>query len=91
MAPSELSFKLSNLCSVSFFIALSGRSGRSTLLEVFSAQFVFNFFWYLNLNINTLLSEQNPLSLVYFDDYGTYLVYLFGAVFGLIICLLNQT
>ena len=60
-------------------------------MEVFVAQFVFNLFWYLNLNLNTLLSFNNPKSLVYFDDYGTYLVYLFGAVYGLVVCLLNKT
>ena len=91
VAPSELSFKLANLCSVSFFIALSGRTGRSTLPEVFLIQIVFNLLWYLNVNLNTLLSHNGPNSLLYFDDYGTYLVYFFGAMFGLIICLLNQT
>lgn len=91
VTPSELTFKLSNLCSVSFFIALSGRTGRSTWPEVLLSLVVFNMFWYLNLNLNTFLSHNNPKSLVYFDDYGTNLVYFFGAMFGLIICLLNKT
>ena len=91
VAPSEHAFKLANLCSVSFFIALSGRTGRSTLPEVFLIQIVFNLFWYLNVNLNTLLSHNSSNSLLFFDDYGTYLVFFFGAMFGLIICLLNKT
>lgn len=92
VTPSDLTFRLSNLCSVSFLIGVTGMIGRISLSGIFIMQILFNFLWYLNLNLNVLMSQQrNPKSLVYFDDYGTYIVYLFGAVVGIVVCLLNAT
>lgn len=33
----------------------------------------------------------DPKELVYFDDYGTTVVYLFGAIFGIFACNLNKS
>lgn len=53
---------------------------------------IFSLLWYLNITINILLSqERNPESLVYFDDYGTNFVYLFGAIFGLFLCIISKS
>lgn len=92
VSPSELSFKLANLCSVSFLIALTGKIGRVTLQGVFMSNIIFSLLWYLNITINILLSqERNPESLVYFDDFGTNFVYLYGAIFGLFLCIMNKS
>ena len=52
---------------------------------------IYNFFWYLNFNLCILLSHsESANSLLYLDDFGTNLIYFYGSVYGLIICLLNQ-
>lgn len=56
ITPSDVSFRLSNLCSVSFLIALTGLAGRISLGGVFFTQIFFNIFWYPNLYLNILLS-----------------------------------
>ena len=92
VTPSDLTFRLSNLCSVSFLIVITGMIGRISFSGVFMLQILYNTLWYLNLNLNILIGHQENVDpLVYFDDYGTYVVYLYGAVTGLIICLINQT
>ncbi len=71
---------------------MTGLIGRVSIPGILGSQILFNFFWNLNLHLNVLLSEaNNPKSLVYMDDYGLYFVYLFGAVFGLLACLLNRS
>ena len=52
ITPTNLTFKLCNLCSVSFLIAMSGIIGRITISGIFQLQLIFNLLWYLNLNIN---------------------------------------
>ena len=66
-------------------------SGRMSIGSVFQTLLIFNIFWYMNLNLNLEMSFNNdPKSLTYFDDYGTYLVYFFGAVHGLMVCIFNR-
>lgn len=89
---SPITFRLSNLCSVSFLIAMTGLVGRISIPGLLGCQILFNFFWYLNVHLNFLLSfANNPKPLVYLDDYGLYLIYFFGAIFGLIVCLFNRS
>ena len=92
ITPTNLTFKLSNLCSISFLIALSGVLGRITIGGLFQIQLIFTFLWYVNLNINVFFIDVMQIkNLTYFDDYGTTFVFLFGACFGLPICIYNKT
>jgi hypothetical protein len=89
--PSFSSFRLASLCSVSFLMGISGMSGRVTIGNLFQCLLVFNILWYLNINLNIQMSYANdPKSLTYMDDFGTYFVYLFGAVYGFVICAFNR-
>lgn len=89
---SPTTFRLANMCTISYLLGLTGLVGRISLPGIIGSQVLFNLTWHLNLHLNILMSEAaNPKPLVYFDDYGTYLVYLFGAVFGLIASLLNRS
>ena len=82
---------MSNLCSVSFLIAVSGIIGRITIAGVFQLQVIFNLLWYFNININIYLVDLMGIKeLTYFDDYGTNFVYLFGAGYGLLISMCNK-
>ena len=91
VVPSSMSFRLANLCSVSFFISISGSIGRISLPSIFQSLTIFNILWYLNLNLLVQMSfTSNPLPLTFLDDYGTDVVFLFGAAHGLIACIINR-
>lgn len=93
IAVSYISLKVSNLCSISYLVGMTGYSGRVSISWVLPSLILFNFFFYLNFYLNCLLSYSTAaktFSFRYLDDYGTYLVYLFGGVYGLIVSILTK-
>lgn len=91
---SFMSFRLSNLCSTSYLVGMTAYSGRVSIQKLALSLPIFCFIFYLNLYVNALacFSTQNKDgSFVYFDAYGTILVYLFGGVYGLLVGVFTKT
>lgn len=94
ISASYLSFRISNICSISFLVGLTGYGGRINFIILVPLLTIYSFFFYLNFYLNILLSFSTAVkdhSLRYLDDYGTYLVYLFGGVYGAIVCFMTKS
>lgn len=68
--------------------------GRVKITSILSGLIFFNVAFYFSVYLNGLISFSTTYksgSFVYFDDYGTILVYLFGGAFGLIAAILTRT
>lgn len=89
-----LSMRFSNLASIAYLVGMTAYTGKAQIQGVFSSLVFFNVFFYLNMYLNILVcfsTENKDESMVYLDDYGTILVYLFGGVSGIITGAINKT
>lgn len=90
---SYLSFRISNLCSVSFLVGLTAYSGRINAIFLLPILTFYNLAYYFMLYLNILLSfsvEIKANSLRYLDDYGTNLVYLYGGAYALLVAIFTK-
>lgn len=58
---SYLSFRLSNVCSISFLVGLTGYSGRINLIMLLPILTIYNFLFYMNFYLNILLSFSSAV------------------------------
>jgi hypothetical protein len=67
---SFLSFRLSNICSVSYFVGMSAYFGKVTINRIALSLPIFCFFFYLNLYLNILVcfsTKNKTKPFTYFD------------------------
>lgn len=83
--------RLSLLNAISQLIVFYGIYQKINAGQIFLFSVLFQIFWTLNFALNAELARYQPdATRRLFDDYAINQVFLFGAVFGLMVAILNK-
>lgn len=82
-----MTIQIALMSTISLMVAFTGFIGKIGLFESFITTIMFNIGWNLTYYVNFHITLTTSPNILFFDDFGIYSVYIYGAFFGLIMVL----
>lgn len=83
-----MTIQIALMSTISLMVSFTGFIGKIGLFETFMTTLFFNIGWNLTYYVNFYIDLSRSPNVLFFDDYGLYSVYTYGAFFGLVMMLL---